>query len=138
MKSQKFKRVIVVLLVTAMAVALPSSLAKYADSKNYTMTLTKHLSWFWNSTTATCSSTNKKDHVIPLPYKGSYAIIVKGGDGSTNNGDKDCLRDALCAAAWEEDKDKVRQDNGSFNNDILDAFEYSWEYYMYRLTEFIE
>lgn len=50
----------------------------------------------------------------------------------------DCLVDALNTACWSEDKDNVRVDNGSFNNDILDAIEYSYEYYMRDLVEFFE
>lgn len=95
MKSQKFKRVIVVLLVTAMAVAVPSSFAKYATRQSYTMKLTKHQSWQYN--TYQYSETKRElqgwsyvnvtyqylsNETVTLPYAGRYAIIAKGGDGA--------------------------------------------------------
>lgn len=47
----------------------------------------------------------------------------------------DVLIEGLCEAVWDEKKlDDVRLDNGTSNIDILDAFEYSWEYYMHRLV----
>lgn len=51
-------------------------------------------------------------------------------------GNNDALVDALNTACWSEDKDNTRVDNGSFNNDILDAFEYSFERYMRDLVDF--
>lgn len=45
------------------------------------------------------------------------------------------LVEGLCEAVWDETKpDDARLDNGTSNIDILDAFEYSWEYYMHRLV----
>lgn len=46
-------------------------------------------------------------------------------------GKTETLVEALCAAAWDDKamEDK-RLDNGSFNNDIIDAAEYSFEYNM--------
>lgn len=77
MKSQNFKRIIVVLLVTALAVAIPSSFAKYMGDEHFTMTVSKKLSFMSNT-----SSTAMGKQTITLPYPGRYAIIVKGGDGS--------------------------------------------------------
>lgn len=51
--------------------------------------------------------------------------------------ENDCLVGALNTACWDEEKDNTRIDNGSFNNDILDAIEYSYEHYMRDLVEFI-
>lgn len=65
-------------------------------------------------------------------------FIVKGHDGDFKDGDKDCLKLALESACWDNDKDKVRVDNGSYNNDILDALEYSFEYFINYLTEFVD
>ena len=79
MNSKTFKRVIVVLLVTAIAVALPSSFAKYIGQESYTMTVKNKLSFFYNTSSA---MTGGK---VLLPYAGRYAIIVKGGDGSNAN-----------------------------------------------------
>ena len=79
MNSKTFKRVIVVLLVTAIAVALPSSFAKYIGQESYTMTVKNKLSFFYNTSSA---MTGGK---VLLPYAGRYAIIVKGGDGSNGN-----------------------------------------------------
>ncbi len=49
-------------------------------------------------------------------------------------GKTETLIDALCSAAWDDKamEDK-RLDNGSFNNDIIDAAEYSFEYNMHEL-----
>ena len=77
MKSQKFKRIIVLLLVTAMAVAIPGSFAKYVGSVQVTkMAVKKKIAWFFNT------GTSLDGQIITLPYAGSYAVIVKGGDGS--------------------------------------------------------
>lgn len=53
-------------------------------------------------------------------------------------GENDDLVDALNAASWSDKKDNTRLDNGTFNNDILDSFEYSWEYYSRKLCDFAE
>jgi hypothetical protein len=46
----------------------------------------------------------------------------------------DALVDGLKNARWNEKKMKdERLDDGSSNIDILDAFEYSWEYWIKRL-----
>jgi hypothetical protein len=46
----------------------------------------------------------------------------------------DALIDGLKNARWNEKKMKdERLDDGSSNIDILDAFEYSWEYWIKRL-----
>lgn len=76
MKSQKFKRIIVLLLVTAMAVAIPGSFAKYVGNQSYKMSIKKTKSWIWNST-------NTSGQIVTLPFAGRYAIMVKGGDGAT-------------------------------------------------------
>lgn len=49
-------------------------------------------------------------------------------------GKTETLVEALCTAAWDDKamEDK-RLDNGSFNNDIIDAAEYSFEYNMHEL-----
>lgn len=84
MKSQKLKRVIVVLLVTAMAVAIPSSFAKYMGEEHFTMSIKKEIYFLFNTSSNTASK-------VKLPYPGYYAIIAKGGDGANGdsyNGDK--------------------------------------------------
>jgi len=47
-------------------------------------------------------------------------------------GECDDLADGLQNAVWDETKvgEDVRLDNGTSNIDILDSFEYSWEYYI--------
>ncbi len=45
------------------------------------------------------------------------------------------LIDGLSTAVWDDTKkDDTRLDDGTTNIDILDAFEYSWEYYIRRLS----
>ena len=79
-KSAKIKRILIVLLVTVLAVALPASFAKYIDSKTYTLHLTKTevFKFFYNT------SNSKMAEKVELPKAGRYAIIVKGGDGADN------------------------------------------------------
>jgi hypothetical protein len=47
------------------------------------------------------------------------------------------LADGLQNAVWDETKigEDVRLDNGTSNIDILDSFEYSWEYYIGYFAE---
>lgn len=50
-------------------------------------------------------------------------------------GKTETLVDALCAATWDDKKmEDARLDNGSYNNDIIDAAEYSFEYYINELV----
>lgn len=47
----------------------------------------------------------------------------------------DVLIEGLKEAVWDETKqDDVRLDDGTSNIDILDSFEYSWEYYLDKLV----
>lgn len=49
-------------------------------------------------------------------------------------GECDSLEDALCSAVWDPDElDDVRLDNGSYNVDQLDSFEYAWSAYLPQL-----
>lgn len=99
MKSQKYKRIIVLLLVTAMAVAIPSSFAKYAGSVQVKeFAVKKSFYWLYNTYKtgeskvyySANSALSKQEYThntlrsgpVELPYPGKYAIIVKGGDGS--------------------------------------------------------
>ena len=52
-------------------------------------------------------------------------------------GECDDLADGLQNAVWDETKigEDVRLDNGTSNIDILDSYEYSWEYYIGRFAE---
>lgn len=51
-------------------------------------------------------------------------------------GETDELVKALSEATWDDKKmDDVRLDNGSYNNDVIDAAEYSFEYDMEWLVE---
>lgn len=46
-------------------------------------------------------------------------------------GKTETLTDALAQATWDDKKmEDTRLDNGSYNNDIIDAAEYSFEYYI--------
>ncbi len=50
-------------------------------------------------------------------------------------GKTETLVEALCAATWDDKKmEDTRLDNGSYNNDIIDAAEYSFEYYINELV----
>lgn len=50
-------------------------------------------------------------------------------------GKTETLVEALCEAAWDDKKmEDTRLDNGSYNNDIIDAAEYSFEYYINELV----
>lgn len=53
-------------------------------------------------------------------------------------GANDDLVKAFNEATWSDDKDNTRLDDFSFNNDILDSFEYSFEYYMNYLIDLEE
>lgn len=79
MKSKNCKRIIVLLLVTAMAVAIPGSFAKYVGNQSYMMSVKLVRSFFYN----TYDNISLSDCKVELPYPGRYAIIVKGGDGAT-------------------------------------------------------
>jgi hypothetical protein len=71
-----------VILITAVF-AVPSTNAKYATTKNYTLTIETKKSFLLEWTTDTNAKT------ITLPYVGKYLIIAKGGDGADgcdNNG----------------------------------------------------
>ena len=48
----------------------------------------------------------------------------------------DSLEAALSSARWDDSKsDDVRLDDGTSDIDSLDAFEYSWEYFIRQLVE---
>lgn len=50
-------------------------------------------------------------------------------------GKTETLVEALCEATWDDKKmEDTRLDNGSYNNDIIDAAEYSFEYYINELV----
>ncbi len=50
-------------------------------------------------------------------------------------GKTETLVEALCEATWDDTKmEDIRMDNGSYNNDIIDAAEYSFEYYINQLV----
>lgn len=50
-------------------------------------------------------------------------------------GKTEVLIEALSQATWDDTKmDDTRLDNGSYNNDIIDAAEYSFEYYINQLV----
>ena len=50
-------------------------------------------------------------------------------------GKTEILVEALCEATWDDKKmEDTRLDNGSYNNDIIDAAEYSFEYYINELV----
>lgn len=50
-------------------------------------------------------------------------------------GETEVLVEALCSATWDDKKlNDERLDNGSYNNDIIDAAEYSFEYKMDRMV----
>ena len=50
-------------------------------------------------------------------------------------GECDELIKALSEAVWSDKKDNERLDDGTFNNDIIDAAEYSFEYNMNWLVK---
>ena len=50
-------------------------------------------------------------------------------------GKTETLVEALCASTWDDKKmEDTRLDNGSYNNDIIDAAEYSFEYHINELV----
>lgn len=62
-------------------------------------------------------------------------ILIGGERVKFVRGRCDVLIDGLSEAVWDEDQaDDVRLDDGTSNIDILDSFEYSWEYYLNQLV----
>lgn len=61
-------------------------------------------------------------------------LLISSGRFFIVDGDNDAIIKGLSTAVWDEKKlDDTRLDNGTSDIDILDAFEYSWEYYIKRL-----
>lgn len=62
-------------------------------------------------------------------------MLMARGDFYIVENENDDLVEAFKQAVWDESKlDDVRLDDGSYNMDILDAWEYSWSYFIQRFT----
>ncbi len=61
-------------------------------------------------------------------------VLMSSGRFFIVDGDNEAIINGLSTAVWDERKlDDTRLDNGTSDIDILDAFEYSWEYYIKKL-----
>lgn len=64
-------------------------------------------------------------------------ILLTSGRVRFVRGETEDLIEALSSATWDEkSQEDKRLDNGTFNNDIIDAAEYSFEYNLDRLVNF--
>jgi PBSX family phage terminase large subunit len=64
------------------------------------------------------------------------ALLMATGRLKLVAGQCQSLEDALSSARWDDkEQDDVRLDDGTSDIDSLDAFEYSWEYYIRQLVE---
>ncbi|HIU48288.1 MAG TPA: PBSX family phage terminase large subunit [Candidatus Avimonoglobus intestinipullorum] len=64
-------------------------------------------------------------------------ILLSSHRFSLVQGENDALINGLANAVWDADAaGDVRLDNGSSDIDILDAFEYAWEYYIKQIIRY--
>lgn len=100
----------------------------YCDSAEQTMINTYRKNTYFPIRNALKREINDRIRALTaLIGKGKFFYV---------RGENDVLVDALNQASWSDKKDNTRLDNGTFNNDILDSLEYSFEKYIPYLVNF--
>lgn len=82
--NKRISKILIVLLLTiALTMSIPSSFAKYTQSKSYDITLTKKIYDLFVKSTSPAESVSVKTYTVPVT--GYYIIVAKGGDGGSGH-----------------------------------------------------
>ena len=83
MKNRIPQIAMILVLCIILAISLPASYAKYTDKKVYTVNLVKNINFPKISFVSSSAYNNYPSAEYPIKKSGYYAIVAKGGSGST-------------------------------------------------------